>query len=674
MKGTRWLWASIGMVLFLVVASLIGFATGALKPSLGLDLEGGVSVILQAPAGTPDPVMQQALENIRNRVDAFGVGEPQIFVSGQNIEVQLPGLAKGSVEQRTKDQWCLIGADDVNYGCRAKESSAQTALDGITVADQSLTCLASDELTLENVCFASGKDARSAIGALSVQQGTAGATGATGAGATGTAGRWCVQDGSTGASYGCFDTEAKANAAKDGVKVSQEPQFCLTGSGSSNLPCGFADHDSAQAALDGIAVKSFDTQYCVLSSADVSLGCYLTQAEAERKLQDTGQSRLLDLIGTTARLEEREVLEILQPGDPAFAGQALTCDSDPQTDTPDCPADQDALADKDVWFIGQDGAKYHMGKVLVTGDMIKKATAVYQTSSTTVSGWEISFELTKEGTGVFGDVTTQLVGKQLAIILDSVVISAPTVDSPITNGSGVITGSFTEQRAKDLATVLNAGALPVQLQKLQTLTVSATLGQESLKQGVIAGVVGLVLLFLYLLFYYRLLGVVAWFGMSIWAILALALVSLAGVAFGYALTLAGIAGLVISLGVTADSYIVFFERLKDEVRHGKTARSAVQPAFKRAYSTIVAADTVTGIAAIVLYLTAVSSVRGFALTLGVATALDLFVVYFFKRPTVFLIARSPRLVSLRGFGLESGVAGETHEAVAPRVPVSGGVE
>jgi len=183
-----------------------------------------------------------------------------------------------------------------------------------------------------------------------------------------------------------------------------------------------------------------------------------------------------------------------------------------------------------------------------------------------------------------------------------------------------------------------------------------------------------VLLFLYLLFYYRLLGVVAWVGMSIWAILALALVSLAGIAFGYSLTLAGIAGLVISLGVTADSYIIFFERLKDEVRHGKTARSAVQPAFKRAYRTIVAADMITAIAAVVLYLTAVSSVRGFALTLGVATLLDLFVVYFFKRPTVFLIARSPRLVSLRGFGLESGVAGEEHEVVAPRVPVSGGVE
>ncbi len=174
---------------------------------------------------------------------------------------------------------------------------------------------------------------------------------------------------------------------------------------------------------------------------------------------------------------------------------------------------------------------------------------------------------------------------------------------------------------------------------------------------------------LYLLFYYRLLGVVAWLGMSIWATLAFALVSLAGKGFGYSLTLAGIAGLVISLGVTADSYIVFFERLKDEVRNGKTPRSAVRPGFKRAFRTIVAADFVTGIAAVALYLTAVSSVRGFALTLGVATVLDLFVVYFFKRPTVFLIAGNQRLVDMKGFGLTSGVAGD----VEP-LPISGGSE
>jgi preprotein translocase subunit SecD len=246
---------------------------------------------------------------------------------------------------------------------------------------------------------------------------------------------------------------------------------------------------------------------------------------------------------------------------------------------------------------------------------------------------------------------------QIAIIVDRVVISAPTVQSVI-RGSGEITGNFSEQEAKDLATQLNAGALPVELTRQSVRTVSPTLGEESLRKGILAGIAGLVLLLVYLLFYYRLLGVVAWLGMTIWALLAVALISIAGDQFGYALSLAGVAGLVISLGITADSYIVFFERLKDEVRSGKSPRSAVQPAFARAYRTIVAADIVTGLAAAVLYVTAVSSVRGFALTLGVATLLDLFVVYFFKRPTVFLIARNERLVNLRGFGLTSGVAAE----------------
>ena len=187
-------------------------------------------------------------------------------------------------------------------------------------------------------------------------------------------------------------------------------------------------------------------------------------------------------------------------------------------------------------------------------------------------------------------MTTRLQGRQLAIVVDDQVISAPTVQSPITNGTGVITGSFTEARAKDLATQLNAGALPVELTTQQVLTVSPTLGDESLQQGLFAAIAGLVLLAAYLLFYYRVLAIVAWVGMMIWALLALGLIALAGRTIGYNLTLAGVAGLVISLGVTADSYIVFFERLKDEVHAGRSPRAAVAPAFKRSFRTIVAAD------------------------------------------------------------------------------------
>ncbi len=320
---------------------------------------------------------------------------------------------------------------------------------------------------------------------------------------------------------------------------------------------------------------------------------------------------------------------------------------------------------QEVVYLDEAGNKYRLAPAVISGGDIANATAILGggTQSQVVTQWEVQFELTGDATKKFADATTAAVSlpppqNQIAIVVDQVIISSPTVQSPITTGTGVITGGFSETEAKDLATVLNAGALPVELTRQSVQTVSPTLGSESLRQGIVAGVVGLILLFLYLLFYYRLLGVVAWVGMSIWAILALALVSLAGIQFGYALTLAGVAGLVISLGVTADSYIVFFERLKDEVRSGKSPRSAVQPAFARAYKTIVAADIVTGIAAVVLYITAVSSVRGFALTLGVATALDLFVVWFFKRPTVFLIARNETLVRLRGFGLTSGVAAE----------------
>jgi preprotein translocase subunit SecD len=326
-------------------------------------------------------------------------------------------------------------------------------------------------------------------------------------------------------------------------------------------------------------------------------------------------------------------------------------------------------------YLDPSGNKYSLGPIVISGDQFTSATAVLPTATQTSLGgqWEIDFELNGSGSKAFADATTRVVSlpqpqNQIAIIVDRSVISSPTVQSAITDGRARITGSFTEQEAKDLATQLNAGALPVELTRQSVQTVSPTLGEQSLHQGIVAAVVGLVLLFLYMLFYYRLLGVVAWVGMSIWAVLAIALISLAGREFGYALTLAGVAGLVISLGITADSYIVFFERLKDEARRGRSIRSIVQPAFKRAFRTIVAADIVTGIAAAVLYLTAVSSVRGFALTLGVATLLDLFVVYFFKRPTVFLLATSERLVALRGFGLRSSVGADLpHDAAADGV-------
>jgi len=665
-RRTRGLWVSVVFVGVLVIASLVALLAGRLSPRLGLDLEGGVSVILRAPDGTSADTMEQARANIDRRVNALGVAEPDISVQGTNIEVQLPGLAKGTIEQRPKRQSCIEGPDTTSYGCFDTHEAAQTAADALKVEEQTQqVCVTGGDDEQTFPCFTgetAEKDAKAALKGITAQEQTSGET----------KGQFCLQDAS-GAQFGCFDTKEQADAAVEKLATEATTQFCITGSDGVTLPCSDQEDDAASLA-DSLKVVDESSLFCVVSSDDQDLGCFLDQEKAQVELQRTGQGELLRIIGTTARLEQREVLQTIPAGGSGYDQLQVTCDNDPATtDVTDCPAAPEELANETVVFLGEDGTKYQLSEVKLEGDRIKSARAVFRAASQGATpGWAVDFTLSGEGATEFGDLTTAMVGKQLAIVLDASVISAPTIESPITGGSGVISGNFDEDRAKSLAAVLQAGALPVELERQQVQTVSPTLGQESLDQGIKAGVVGLVALFLYLLFYYRLLGVVAWFGMSIWAILAVALVSLAGEWFGYSLTLAGVAGLVISLGVTADSYIVFFERLKDEVRGGRSPRAAVQPAFKRAYKTIVAADIVTALAAIILYLTAVSSVRGFALTLGVATALDLFVVWFFKRPTVFLIARSARLVQLRGFGLTSGIAGEAEPGDAVPVPVAGG--
>ena len=672
-KKQRSFWVSLVLVGLLALGAVTLFLTGT-RPILGLDLEGGVSVILSAPEGTPETVMNQALENIRNRIDAFGTAEPLLFVTGNTIEVQIPGLARGTLEERAKKQFCIADDQGTTYSCSSTKDAADAELAAATVQPVVSSVCLTDDPTNEQTptlfgepapCAGTEKDATAALDAITVKK---------------QQGQFCLQN--TGlATEPCYPTQAKAEEAQGSIETLTSQNFCIQTAGKQTLTsdlgaaCAQAEAD-AQALLDGMTIKSSDTQFCVVSSAGENLGCYLDRPSAEARLQETGQERLLQVIGETARLEQREVLGVLQPTDPNYASTPLTCATPTEQATEECSFE--ALKDQNVVFAARDGGThYQLGPVEITGDAIDKASAVYNAGSSTAvgQGWQIQFGLTGDGSGIFSDVTTRLQGRQLAIVVDDQVISAPTVQSPITNGSGVITGSFTEARAKDLATQLNAGALPVELTTQQVLTVSPTLGDESLQQGLVAAIAGLVLLFAYLLFYYRILAVVAWVGMLIWAVLALGLIALAGKTIGYNLTLAGVAGLVISLGVTADSYIVFFERLKDEVHAGRSPRAAVAPAFRRSFRTIVAADLVTAIAAAVLYVTAISSVRGFALTLGVATLLDLFVVYFFKRPAVSLLTRNERLVDWRVMGVKAGLAADREIGARDAMPaIAGGSE
>ena len=616
--------------------------------------------------------------------------------------------------RRTADLYCLEG-EDLIHGCSESEDDVGDVLESLEVQGQPSEVCVVDGDGEEIECFSSRAQADTFLAGVQVgpkpepspsasgtpsPSATPSTSASPSAGPSPAASAYCLTQ-ATGERIRCFETRAKAEDAKDALEVtvtartycilpaapepSPTPSPSASGSPSASasasaspspspatfadldlseaeaLPCELGSREEADEALDAIEIVHEEERFCVVSSVGEQLGCSVRRDEAVDLQRQSGQERLLRVIGETARLEERAVLEVVPVSDP----RPITCGTQEERDLPRCA--HDALEDEEVVYPGSIGpgqvAKFVLGPTVITGEDFDSASAVINQSQLGTSDWTVNFQLDSDGADRFAEATTAALGapeptNQIAIVVDRVVISSPSVQSAITGGTGEITGGFAEQEAKDLATQLNAGALPVELTRQSVRTVSPTLGEESLEQGILAGAGGLALLFLYLLFYYRLLGVVAWFGMTIWAVLAVTLISIAGDQFGYALSLAGVAGLVISLGVTADSYIVFFERLKDEVRSGKSPRAAVQPAFARAYKTIVAADIVTGLAAAVLYLSAVSSVRGFALTLGVATLLDLFVVWFFKRPTVFLIAKNEKLVNLPGFGLRSGVAGE----------------
>ena len=252
--------------------------------------------------------------------------------------------------------------------------------------------------------------------------------------------------------------------------------------------------------------------------------------------------------------------------------------------------------------------------------------------------------------------------KAVAIILDGEVISAPTVQTPtFDNGSVQISGSFSETEAKDLARVLQFGAVPVKFDTPTVQTVSASLGEDSLRAALLSGLIGVLLVLLFLLFYYRLLAIVVVGGLTVSGLLLWSVISWLSKSNGLALTLSGAAGIIVSIGVTVDSYVVFFEKLKDDVQQGRTLRNSAARGFERAWRTILAADTVSLIGAVVLWWLTVGSVRGFAFFLGLSTMADMIVSYFFTRPAVLLLAKT----KLFNRGRVLGVAkAKTSEAVA----------
>lgn len=369
---------------------------------------------------------------------------------------------------------------------------------------------------------------------------------------------------------------------------------------------------------------------------------------------ETGR-RIIDLVGQTAELRFRQVLIETTDGasrssDPATLPEGISPEIAVEFISLDCSIQAErgggVLDDPALPMVAcdRDGfLKYLLAPAQVLGTDVSGAQAIYD--ATTTLGWYVSLDFSREGGQKFARVTSDLVGfpapqNQLAIVLDGLVVSAPRINEAISGGQAQITGNFTQVESQDLANVLKYGSLPLAFERGEVQQISATLGAEQLDAGLLAGILGLLLVIIYSILYYRGLGIVSVGSLIVATYIVLLAFALLGQWIGFTLTLAGIAGAIVAIGITADSFVVYFERLRDELREGKSLKTAVETSWIRARRTVIVSDIVSLIAAVLLYIFAVGSVRGFAFALGLTTLVDLIVIFFFTKPIVVLMART----------------------------------
>ena len=544
------LYSLIG-ILIIAFGGLIATVVDGDTPSLGLDLQGGISITQQPVGAFNTSSLDLAVERIRERVDSLGVAEPEILRQGDAIVVNLPGVKnQAQAEQLVK-------------------VTGQVYLRPVLIDDQfNIPCVTSDPKKQTTTTTTT----------------TTPTTGTTATGDTG-------------------------NATSTSPAVTGAPTTTAAG-GPSRRP----------------------------STANTSTTAAQPATTSTSPVSTTVAS---DASTTTA------------PG----GSTTTTVAGDTTATLPDVPPDQSG-------FVKARGGSFcKVGPAGGTGEVFKDDATARILSG---SGWGVTVSLRggSQGEGVWNalaaecfNATAACPTRQLAIELDGEVISAPTVQQANFTGSVQISGAFTESEARNLARVLNSGSLPVKLETQAVQTVSPTLGKDSLRAAWIAGIVGVGLVFIFMVLYYRLLGLIVAAGLAVSGALIWTIISFLSKTQGLALSLAGIAGLIVSVGVTVDSYVVFFERLKDEIRAGRSMRNSAQRGFAGAWHTIVVADMVSLIGAAVLWYLTVGSVRGFAFFLGLSTLCDLVVAYFFTRPAVLLLARTQWMSRRKVMGIEVSSAG-----------------
>jgi protein-export membrane protein SecD len=437
----------------------------------------------------------------------------------------------------------------------------------------------------------------------------------------------------------------------------QEPEIAISGAGTVlvQLP-GVEDEERALAVIGQTGLLSFRP---VLDATPGDIGPLVTTTTTTTTTLPTSTTTAPDTSTTTVATTTSTTAPATTPSTNTEPATTTTTTLPPNIDPVsgltilDDPS-TDAYLAGDVTFPGASiPAVLHVGPAQLAGSDVADAIPLFDPQQAV---WVVSLDLTSQGADLFAQITAEAARypvedprRRIAIVLDGEIVTAPQVAQDvgpegITGGRAVITfgtGPTDEQEARDTAVVLRYGALPVAFERSQVQKVSATLGADSLRSGVIAGLLGLGLVAALLIGYYRSLGLAAILGLTVFGSLLVSIFALLGRYQGLTLTLAGVTGVIVAIGITADSYIVYFERIKEEIRRGRTVRSSVEEAFKAAYRTILTADTVSLLAAGLLWFLAVGPVKGFALSLGIATILDVIVARAFTRRAAWLLAHTP---------------------------------
>lgn len=620
--------AVLGFI-FVVLYLLVFFSGGAsggwkdrLEPRLGLDLVGGTRLTLEATNtvdGKPPTAanLEEARQIIENRVNAFGVAEAEVVTEGnRNIVISLPGQNRDLTDVGEAAELRFRKVLKATDGSGAAAAPAPTA---------SATPAPSGSATPAPSGSATPKPSGSAPKAT----------------ASPSAGGQGGMAPTPSASAAAPTPSATPSAASPSPSASAEPvpQSVEQQRKAIEQKVGAA----AWAAASGLQAPADLT-------ADPSLAAKLkpfgTLSPQEVAVLPVGMQFNVPTI-TCAQLDDRPAASIKDENQ-----QAVACES---------------------------GAKYLLDKAKVLGTDVKNASAqLDQTSAWVVSlnftgkGQEKWTALTREAFTNEGQACDQTAlgqdGKcRVAVVLDNEIVSSPEIQGVLT-GDSQITGSFDNKSANALASQLRYGALPVTFEPQEQQNVTATLGDSHLKAGLLAAGIGMLLVIIYSFFYYRLLGSVIFLSLVLSALLVFGALVVLGRSIGFTLTLAGIAGMIVSLGVAADSFVIYFERLKDEIREGRSPRSAVPRAWVRARRTIISANAITLMSAVVLYIVSVGAVKGFAFALGLATILDLVVVFLFRHPIMTMFARTRAFLSPRVSGLGRALPARSAEAGTGRNP------